>query len=128
MTNENLRRGSNRIFAVAVAGWVLFCLFVYPMAQRIKIPGHYESDRRFCYQLQTSQGDLADCLARAEKERRDTSDAWSFKNYYQSIFRDWFLPLVIVAPPILVYGLAWGTVALYSWIWRGFRSGTGKSP
>ena len=94
----------------------------------MKIPGHYESDLRYCYEFETGKADLADCLARAEKERQSASDQWSFSSYYQSIFRGWVLPLVIIAPPILLYGLVWGITAVCAWIWRGFRPAPGKAP
>ena len=49
----------------------------------------------------------------------ENGEFWSFKGYYRQM--GWMLPLLIVIPPVLVYGLVWGISTVFRWVWRGFR-------
>ena len=136
MKAVNLRRGLNRIFLLLVAGWALFCLFVAPVQMGTQARTHYERDLRSCHEIYGPAGTLPgrdaleDCLSQSEREFKagtysgfgfvwDDGEFWSLKGYYRHM--GWGLALMIIIPPILVYGLAWLIAAVCFWIWRGFR-------
>jgi hypothetical protein len=132
LQNNFVRQRWNRLFLVAVIGWAVFCLFVQPilMAREGRIA--FESDNKFCYEnysvLRTDQ--LQPCLDRAHAafqkglyagfgEEYDVGRSWSYPWYFRVM---WGLLLIeIIAPPVLLYVLVWGTASVSLWIWRGSK-------
>jgi hypothetical protein len=136
MTALNLRRGFNRIFVLLFVSWALFCLFAYPILMAREVKAHYDRDFKSCYRTYGVQG-LADfgslqiCLSRADSERKtgtysgfgfvwDEGEFWSLRGYYRHM--GWMLAGIILVPPLLFYGLAWGVALVCRWIWLGFRA------
>jgi len=114
----NLRRGIDRLFAVLVVVWVIFCLIVYPVWQRQLALTKYNAEVRNCYMndLGKGQGVFDACLKYAEV--MSDLDLWTLKAYYAR--ESWLLAIVVVVTPILAYGLLRGLVAVGEWVWRGF--------
>jgi hypothetical protein len=51
-------RRLNRIFALLIVGWAVFCLFVQPVLMAREAKGHYDRDQRSCYAAYGSAGTL----------------------------------------------------------------------
>jgi hypothetical protein len=131
MAAINLTRGFNRVFLLAVLGWAIFCLLIYPVLMAREGKAHYDGDVKYCYDMQAKFGSTAEpCLSQALKEFHsgtysgfgfawDEGEYWSFNGYYRHM--GWMLPAMIAVPPILRYGLAWGVAGVCRWVWRGFR-------
>jgi hypothetical protein len=47
----NWRKGLNRIFALAVLGWAIYVVFVYPFQQRDAALRNFRKDTKDCYSL-----------------------------------------------------------------------------
>jgi uncharacterized membrane protein len=48
------------------------------------------------------------------------ADDWLLKTYYAR--ESWLLLIVIVAVPLLAYGICRGALAVVLWVWHGFTS------
>lgn len=113
----NVRRGFNRLFIVVTGGWVIFCLFVYPIQHRHRAARLYTATLDDCYQNELGKGqEFRDCLQYAQLIS-GVGD-WSLKSYYSR--ESWFLGLVILGGPIGMYAACRGIGALSKWVWRGF--------
>jgi len=117
----DVRRGLNRLFAVFVACWALYCVFGIPFQAGREIDRHFERDRKDCYESFSSPPEtLRDCLAMSEDERRrgmysglgDEIDEGG--TLYGSYWRHdrWIILGLILVPPILLYGSIWGVTVL----------------
>ena len=107
---RNLRRGFNRIFVILWIAWAMYCIVVYPLQERSRAFDHYQSDLRFCHEFKPQDND---CLKLAKEEWETRVALWSIEKFRP---RDWLLcALVIVVPPLIAYGLVWGTVGVFVW-------------
>jgi hypothetical protein len=114
MTIGNIKRGFNRLFAVFVVVWVIYCAAVYPLTEQSKADAHFREDMRRCEDRERGQDTsvLNDCVRQSELTWQP--DQWGLKNFYS---REWpFILIVISGVPLLVYGVA----AMSLWVCRGF--------
>ena len=111
----NVRHGFNRLFIVLTAAWVVYCLLVYPLQQGQRAVRRQAAIFQECYQ-NTPNFKACSQYAVAISGVND----WSLKSYYER--ESWFLGLLVVTVPLLVYGLCRGAGVLSVWIWRGFVS------
>jgi|ERR1035437_105622 hypothetical protein len=112
----NAKRGFNRLFVVLTALWVVYCLFAYPIQQRQHAHEVYAREFHDC--LQRNDALFKECFQYAELKSGENE--WSLRAYYSR--ESWFLALVVVAVPLLAYGLCRGLFAIGRWVWRGFQS------
>src|SRR4051812_36432491 len=102
MKSINVRRGFNRIFAVLVALWALYWLFVAPILMARQGKTHYDDDRKSCYEMYGASGTmpgvlaLDECLAGSAREFKiglysgfgftwDAGESWSYRRYYRHL-------------------------------------------
>ena len=115
----NFKRGFNRLFIALTVLWAVYCLVVYPMqkwSEAYKEYGaHIEAN---CWAARGNE--LEDC--RKYEEISSGVGMWTLKAYYTR--ESWLLALVVVAVPLLSYGLLRGLMLLGTWFWRGFTSET----
>ena len=120
----NVRKGFNRI---AIILWVLYAvglLIVYPLYEDIKM-------RRLA--SETSFSWLRSCEAQHLKkcdqdfERREVRDRQLYR--IGSFWREWadwnllwFLPVVIMIPPLIAYGIAFAARKVGAWVYSGFKT------
>jgi len=126
------KRRFQRLFLALTVAWILYCLFVQPVLMGREGFVHYQKDRQECYEkLFAEHSNLQECLAQAEQEadsglfagfgvEYDKSHSWSYGWYFRVMWQ--LLIVEIVAPPVLIYGVAWLVAAVSIWIWRGSKA------
>jgi hypothetical protein len=110
----NVKRGFSRLFAVLTPLWIVFCLFVYPMQQRAHAEKVEKIEFLSCWQ-ESQPPDMKGCADYARLKAG--TDMWSLRAFYAR--ESWFLALVVVLVPLLVYGC----FRIAAWVLRGFMSG-----
>lgn len=95
----NTKRRVSRMLVILSVGWLLCCVFVYPLLQRQQAKSFYEHDRQRCFVGQ-HQETLDHCLWVAEVE--SGINGWSLTAFYRR--ESWHLALIVVAVPLLAYG------------------------
>lgn len=112
----NVKRGFNRLFVVLSAVWVIYILVIYPLQRREAAHNDLQREFRDCYE--SDYGKIKDCYEYARA--KSGADMWSLRAYY---FREsWFLALIVVAVPLLAYGVCRGLLEVGWWVWGGFQS------
>jgi hypothetical protein len=114
----NLKRGFHRIFALLCVVWVVYCLVLYPLQQRQRAERAYGVGMQDCFEHHLNPNEFHDCIQYAEIN--SGLDLWTLRAYYTR--ESWFLASVVVAVPILAYGLCRVGVATGRWVLRGFTA------
>lgn len=127
----NYQRGSKRIGLIA---WIIYVLFI------LTFP-FFEANRQLKDALALAYSSHSNCvetnlrdlkpIGGCDAELKSQSDE-DFKVFGPlSIYRSmgwnllWLVPVMIFVPPLILYGMLRGLIALGSWIVRGFREDPG---
>ena len=111
--NANIRSGFNRLFVILTGAWVAYCLLVYPLQEQRRAAKRELKVFDECYRADPhfkACSDYAIAISRVNE--------WPLKTYWKR--ESWFLGLVIIAVPLLVYGVCRVVGVLSVWVWRGF--------
>jgi hypothetical protein len=100
----NRERRINRILMLSV-GWAVCCLLLYPLVQREQARRFYEHDTQRCF-----WGPIQDSPEHCRWVALNDSGIsdWSMTTFYQR--ESWHLAVVVVAMPLIAYGLYFGAV------------------
>jgi hypothetical protein len=116
----NIRRGFNRLFVVLTFVWAVYCLLVYPIQQERQVDKVFKGEFQNCFDHLLGKGqEFRECINNAELKATAGMAMWSLNAYWTR--ESWFLVLVVVAVPLLVYGICRGAAAIGTWVWRRFR-------
>jgi hypothetical protein len=117
----NIRRGLNRVFFILGVVWALYLILAPPLHIRREASEIYKARVGTTYQIKDE--------ARRERERHAAQEEFrelvaegSFTKYWTKALRSYEFWGVLLVPPLVVYGVAYGLIVLVLWVVRGFQS------
>jgi hypothetical protein len=127
----NLQSGFNRVFAVL---WVLYgaSVVLYPFYEDEKAMDAAASFSvmtfNSCINAPRNQGlsyneQLSLCSADSNNAFKSVGLGMGWKNLWRDLGWHllWAVPVALLAPPLIVYGLTWLLVKTALWVAKGFR-------
>ena len=126
----NVKRGFNHLYIVLAALWAAYWLFAYPEMRSLEITSKWMEDQKGCYvdwgsvipkaEIQFRMDESERCFESLRRNYRTEVGRWSGKAFYLGMWP--LLLLVVVAFPVLLYGICRGAAAAGAWVWRGFHA------
>ena len=115
------RRGFHRIFAACCVVWALFVMLGIPLQQANQAQGMAAAMVRQEIASPAATREIAEARKKIEDNFwAQGSVSYQFRTAVLPNLH-WFL-LLVVAPPALLYALAYGAATLFGWLYRGFKT------
>ncbi len=120
------RTGLTRLYLVLWGMWILFVLVGMPIwtVHDAREEAKFAEAESRTYANAGKQEEAGRALARAQQYKRMT-----LARAYQELYAEWPAVLAfLIVPPVVLYGLLYGSVLLFAWVRRGFRPDTPHTP
>ena len=109
-----MRLGFTRLFLILTVCWAVYWLLIYPIQKQRDADKILRSELQECQDDELRGNDLDDCETWAQATAG--TFMWTLMAYYAR--EAWFLLIVLIAVPLLVYGFCRATAFAAVWVWR----------